>query len=654
MKSIFKSKKILIAVVVVLLVTVGIITTVTVTGNSEAKTVLKQLSLGEKYLSELDYEKAVVAFNKVIEIEPRNLQAYLGLADAYDGLNQSDNAIEALVTAVSTINEVKEETGEVPEGSESIYIKLAEFYENRGDSEKAYRTLQEGFELIGSSEIKELLAIYFPTIEVSVPSGKYETAQLIALVSNGSRIYYTLNGNEPSTASDTYSEPLEIGAGYTTLKVVAENKFGVLGEIVIYSYTIEVKSDAMVEATSSDSEAIIKGNDGYITFGSYPQSEVTEDTIINEIQKSSFDSNGDTTVNGVKYRKVGSCYYKYEPILWRILSKDGDTLFLLAEYSLDSQPYHIEKDNVSWENSSLRSWLNNDFFTTAFNKTEQKEIETTNLINDDNPYYVNTNGNNTKEKVFLLSIEEATNTEYALADDYNDIEKVIYTAYSEKIGGSLEDENKQADLHAWWMRTPGYYSYYASEDVSYSSPYKYSENFYYDILTVRPSIKIKLDADVLKSKTIVPLKPITLPTQTPIPKEDKVIMWKDSEFERAIRRMINKPTGDIYKSDVEGITSIKILNMYYGAQDYDTIYEYNIESIDDIINFPSLEYFHIEGSIMDISAISNMTNISTLILDSNYITDISAISNLSNLKSLDLGGNNITDISALSKLYNLT
>jgi Tfp pilus assembly protein PilF len=56
----------------------GIITTVKITGSNALRTTAKQLSLGEKYLSELKYDKAIVAFNKVIEIEPRNMQAYLG------------------------------------------------------------------------------------------------------------------------------------------------------------------------------------------------------------------------------------------------------------------------------------------------------------------------------------------------------------------------------------------------------------------------------------------------------------------------------------------------------------------------------------------------------------------------------------------------
>ncbi len=64
-------------------------------GNS-APSSAELLSLGEKYLSELDYEQALVQFLKVIEIEPMNERAYLGAAEAYVGLGQTEEAVSIL------------------------------------------------------------------------------------------------------------------------------------------------------------------------------------------------------------------------------------------------------------------------------------------------------------------------------------------------------------------------------------------------------------------------------------------------------------------------------------------------------------------------------------------------------------------------------
>jgi len=57
---------------------------------------IELLDSGEKYLSEMDYEQAVICFLKVLEIEPKNVKAYAGLAETYIKLENIDEAIEVL------------------------------------------------------------------------------------------------------------------------------------------------------------------------------------------------------------------------------------------------------------------------------------------------------------------------------------------------------------------------------------------------------------------------------------------------------------------------------------------------------------------------------------------------------------------------------
>lgn len=52
--------------------------------------------MGEKYLTELKYDQAVIAFSKAIEIEPKNTRAYLGIADAYLHLDRQLDAVNLL------------------------------------------------------------------------------------------------------------------------------------------------------------------------------------------------------------------------------------------------------------------------------------------------------------------------------------------------------------------------------------------------------------------------------------------------------------------------------------------------------------------------------------------------------------------------------
>ena len=64
--------------------------------QNERRELREQLKMAERYLEEMDYEQAVVAYQAAIEIDPKNIDAYLGLAEAYIGLNDYESAIDAL------------------------------------------------------------------------------------------------------------------------------------------------------------------------------------------------------------------------------------------------------------------------------------------------------------------------------------------------------------------------------------------------------------------------------------------------------------------------------------------------------------------------------------------------------------------------------
>ncbi|MBE6838980.1 MAG: tetratricopeptide repeat protein [Ruminococcus sp.] len=113
-----KSKIIIISIAAALVLVVGVFTAISLIGSSEAPVVQagtsEQLSLGQKFLIDLEYEKAVAEFNAVIEIEPKNVDAYIGLADAYIGMGDEEKAIETL------------EKGLAETGDERLTAKLDE------------------------------------------------------------------------------------------------------------------------------------------------------------------------------------------------------------------------------------------------------------------------------------------------------------------------------------------------------------------------------------------------------------------------------------------------------------------------------------------------------------------------------------------------
>ena len=139
----------------------------------------------------------------------------------------------------------------------------------------------------------------------------------------------------------------------------------------------------------------------YVYFGSYPQTEVKGSALTAAIIGASYDSNGDAWVDGVKYRRLSESdtnndededfsgdydyrYFKWERVKWRVLENDGSTLFVMADKGLDTKCYNDDWESITWENCSLRNWLNRDFYSTAFSSGEQGAIVSQGIVNEDN------------------------------------------------------------------------------------------------------------------------------------------------------------------------------------------------------------------------------------------------------------------------------
>ena len=167
-----------------------------------------------------------------------------------------------------------------------------------------------------------------------------------------------------------------------------------------------------------------------------------------------------------------------EPIEWRVLEIDGvnHKMLLLSEYVLDAQPYHNDYTSFTWANSSLRTWLNDTFITTAFSATEQAKIQTTHLDNPDNPFYGTAGGVATDDKVFLLGLDDVygEDSHYSAGYFNNDNDRrAMATRYAVKqdVNAYNFDSDSQCDMTNyqvnkcstdWWLRSPGDETDYAA------------------------------------------------------------------------------------------------------------------------------------------------------------------------------------------------
>ncbi len=103
-----------------------------------------------------------------------------------------------------------------------------------------------------------------------------------------------------------------------------------------------------------------------------------------------------------------------EPVEWVILDVQDNKALLLSRYGLDAQPFNTVNADITWDKGSLRTWLNEDFFNSAFDDQERACILES--VIDNGPLQGTQNGHedlsvkggiSTKEKVFLLSVKEA-------------------------------------------------------------------------------------------------------------------------------------------------------------------------------------------------------------------------------------------------------
>lgn len=167
-----------------------------------------------------------------------------------------------------------------------------------------------------------------------------------------------------------------------------------------------------------------------------------------------------------------------EKIEWILLKKEKDRALVLSKYVLDCQYYNLYLTSCTWESCSIRKWLNTTFLDDAFDEKEKDRIQAAPVSTEDTLGYLfkkdvkymdedslekyrGTFGDeklfmeekDTSDRVFLLSEEEAEEclptsqekqaepTEYALAQGVSAVERTTDFDYG---------------YCSWWLRSPGF------------------------------------------------------------------------------------------------------------------------------------------------------------------------------------------------------
>lgn len=141
---------------------------------------------------------------------------------------------------------------------------------------------------------------------------------------------------------------------------------------------------------------------------------------------------------------------------WRILDIQGNAALIMTEDIVEQQPYHNRAGGVTWADCSLRKYLNGEFYH-KFTTSEQSRIIPVLNQNQDNQWYGSGGGEDTRDYIFLLSIEEAVCKYFG--DSSKNLEN---RSAKQRYWFQKKDDNNvkrrstyDGNIWWWWLRSPG-------------------------------------------------------------------------------------------------------------------------------------------------------------------------------------------------------
>ncbi len=486
--------------------------------NTDIAPILKRAFI---FLEDGNWKDADEYCERVLDLDPENAQAYLGklmaelhvnkqdlLGEYENGFEDNQYYLKVRRYADKSLNDKLDE-----------YIKNIEYINDEkayqlsldlmksAKTEEEFINLSESFDLLENfKDSKELYNLCLQKAEICQKDEKYDFAKGLMSSENYKTAIDCFNEilgwkdaqeqidicnqkiKEIEVKKKQQEKELCIAAEKTAKKRKKIKIIAVLAIFVCIVFGIVLKS-AIIPSVKYHSAVKMMTNGEYVeavekfeSLGSYKDSVQKATNAKLEIIKTA--GLGDKVYFG-SYEQDNNTSNGKESIEWIVLAKENNRILVISDKALDCQPYNEVYEYVTWEECTLRKWLNNDFINSAFTDEEKAIIPTVTVSADKNPEYCTNPGKATKDEVFLLSITEAN--KYFSS---NSARKCTPTNYAVANGVYKSDSG----FCWWWLRSPGIPQDYAANVGSDGGVY---ENGYFvniDNIAVRPALWIDLNS----------------------------------------------------------------------------------------------------------------------------------------------------------------
>ena len=428
------------------------------------------------FLEDGDWAKADIYCESVLDQEPKCAEAYLGklmaevkvrkkedLSKAKEPLDQTDNYSKVMRFADESLRESLSKAKEL-QHNEQRYTEAVACMAAASD-EDAYRSASQKFLLLGSykdsssrreqcmQRADRIIADRRQREEIKRKEDIYSRAEkcmrlgTVEGCNSAIRLYESIPGYRSSAEqiSECRRKIEEIKAKEAARQVAVEKAKKKAKKIAIIAapivcvcivFVIVLTTVIIPKQKCNKALDMIESGDyqqALILLKSLPQKYIqsVESLMLAKAIP------GDTVFFG-EYEQDNLTSNGKEGIEWLVLDKKNDKVLLISKHVLVDKAFDESGSNATWENCSLRKWLNADFINDAFSTAEQSKIQSTQVPADKNPKFDVDSGNPTTDKVFLLSVLE--------------VEKYFSSAETKELFDVVAGSNVS---NPWWLRTSG-------------------------------------------------------------------------------------------------------------------------------------------------------------------------------------------------------